>query len=515
MTSNNYETCNTVISYQLNAVISIGGNSNTVNILTFDSTLVNNMIPDNNLTPTGCVIIEKPGLGTNGLVALISNRHPRILAFNRTGVTANGIPAYSVAVEIWDNTYTISEGDLVTFAPATNTIPAQVEEYGNGVFLFSSLYEADNLSKPTLSDIRRLKAQFATISEFDQTALLLNQSTIKSGIDMTTPSQGELSVSSGVIEYKGIEYTFPGANSTPAAKNLYQAYVNDSLMLTTESDTSGSVINNYTCTALPSASGWTGTYTEYTLNNVAGSSANGAIIETILQTATPNLFLEIDFGGGSTKERVYINSERVLLESNQIAYKLDTSPVHIRLVVNDSSSHVYINSYLALSSDSPGAGSSNKFAFGSATAISENIADNMLELASPSGTIKISKVVCKTNTISAPSFEAADGAFVGVLCKDAQEIGLSNDLNFSLGRKEGNIRQTNDTRAYSAWLGNGSETSFSVIHNLNTKNIHVSLTDSSGESYLFGYTIDNENTINISFSIAPSMLEYKVNIVAV
>lgn len=67
----------------------------------------------------------------------------------------------------------------------------------------------------------------------------------------------------------------------------------------------------------------------------------------------------------------------------------------------------------------------------------------------------------------------------------------------------------------SAFLGDGSTTSFNVVHNLDTDKPVVSVKNvSTGEIYLVGVTVSSVNAVNITFAEPPATNAYEATIIA-
>lgn len=148
-----YQSFRPVVSFSLAQNLTIGASAEVVNIITFDSSFAKAIVPSGT-TPTGYAEIFKPG-NTAG-EALIGSNSPRIMDFNQTGSPkANGLAAYSIATEEWDNGYSIAIGDLVLFSGATNPTPSLPYTAGNGTDLSSSLVECETLMRQLFRDVIR------------------------------------------------------------------------------------------------------------------------------------------------------------------------------------------------------------------------------------------------------------------------------------------------------------------------------------------------------------------------
>jgi len=70
------------------------------------------------------------------------------------------------------------------------------------------------------------------------------------------------------------------------------------------------------------------------------------------------------------------------------------------------------------------------------------------------------------------------------------------------------------TKKASANLGNGSNTSFAVTHNLGTRDVTVNVYDNSTyDSVIVDVVRTDVNTVTVSFATAPSSNEFRVVIV--
>lgn len=108
-------------------------------------------------------------------------------------------------------------------------------------------------------------------------------------------------------------------------------------------------------------------------------------------------------------------------------------------------------------------------------------------------------------------------------CTKAQYTNLSSKSNAYLyvitDTQElyiGNYAVANLTPTYKETLGDGSLTSFSIIHNLGTLDIIVfAYLLSTGESVEIGVTRVDENTITITTTTAPSLNDLRVMVIGV
>jgi len=148
-----YQSYQPIASVALNQNLTIAGNAEVVNIITFSAAFAKAIVP-NGTTPTGYAEIFKPGnvAGT----ALIGTKPPRIMDINQgAGPKPNGLAGYSIATEIWDNGYSAAPGDLVCFTGATNPTPSLPYTAGNATSLSSTLIECETLMRQLARDVLR------------------------------------------------------------------------------------------------------------------------------------------------------------------------------------------------------------------------------------------------------------------------------------------------------------------------------------------------------------------------
>lgn len=70
-------------------------------------------------------------------------------------------------------------------------------------------------------------------------------------------------------------------------------------------------------------------------------------------------------------------------------------------------------------------------------------------------------------------------------------------------------------RKMSATVGDGSATTITVTHNLNTKDVQVSVREVSGDAFVLADVVANGvNTVQVSFATAPTVGQYRVSVVA-
>lgn len=77
------------------------------------------------------------------------------------------------------------------------------------------------------------------------------------------------------------------------------------------------------------------------------------------------------------------------------------------------------------------------------------------------------------------------------------------------------VDPTVTARKASAAIGDGSSTTITFTHNLNTQDIHVSLKDASTHVGVFtDWTAVTVNSVQLNFSVAPTTGQYRVTVVA-
>lgn len=77
------------------------------------------------------------------------------------------------------------------------------------------------------------------------------------------------------------------------------------------------------------------------------------------------------------------------------------------------------------------------------------------------------------------------------------------------------VKQTIESRVYSTKIGNGTTTSFTITHNLNSRNVIVSIyeTASPYQEVIADVYHNGLNTIKVEFATAPTSNQYTVNII--
>ena len=69
-------------------------------------------------------------------------------------------------------------------------------------------------------------------------------------------------------------------------------------------------------------------------------------------------------------------------------------------------------------------------------------------------------------------------------------------------------------RKYAANIGNNSSTSFSVTHNFGTRDVTVSIFDTTTYAEVFADVVHtNTNTVTVSFAVAPDTDAFRVVVV--
>lgn len=70
-------------------------------------------------------------------------------------------------------------------------------------------------------------------------------------------------------------------------------------------------------------------------------------------------------------------------------------------------------------------------------------------------------------------------------------------------------------RKYSATIGDGSATTITLTHNLNTKDVVVSVREASGDAgVLVDWVANGVNTVQLTFGTAPSSGQYRATVIA-
>ena len=70
-------------------------------------------------------------------------------------------------------------------------------------------------------------------------------------------------------------------------------------------------------------------------------------------------------------------------------------------------------------------------------------------------------------------------------------------------------------RKYSATIGDGSATTITVTHNLNTQDVSVSVKEvSSNAGVLVDWVANGVNTVQLTFGTAPSAGQYRATVIA-
>lgn len=68
-------------------------------------------------------------------------------------------------------------------------------------------------------------------------------------------------------------------------------------------------------------------------------------------------------------------------------------------------------------------------------------------------------------------------------------------------------------RKYSAAIGDGTATTLTVTHNLNTLDVQVTVRDSTGAQVIVDNVANGANTVQLTFSIAPTNGQYRVTVI--
>ena len=122
-----FKTFAIVTSFALDTTILLNGFSEPCHVITFSSDFSKVIIPDNGGVASNAWINKTDFASSQYALMSALNRPPAIIAYNQTGATVNGLPAYSIAVEKWTNAYALEIGDIVIFEGRTNNVPWQNE----------------------------------------------------------------------------------------------------------------------------------------------------------------------------------------------------------------------------------------------------------------------------------------------------------------------------------------------------------------------------------------------------
>lgn len=433
-----------VTSANTSTSLVVNGASIICNVIIFDEGFARCHISPNGQS-TGCITLTKPNF-IDSAEPLVQSRKPRIIQYNQTASPSiNGLPAYSIAVEAWDNSYTPENGDICQFLPALNpsdiTMPytfvngVSPAHDANSSMVSEYQYHAEAIASDLVEASYKVKSLETVTGNVTAGSLLASDQAILSGLGMSATGY-DVNIASGSARLHGNSFNYTGGNiSALVDKKLSKAYLklDSTTLLAYENSVAGNIDADYNpsgTTPLPSASinPWalTGTLTNNAVSggvyglscvsnyagwsrvNTSGSSAIGASFDIIARVVNNFLRIEIDFGTGSTREILTIYADRLLLESNQSIFSVDTSKfLHIRMVCRGDKSHIYLNGAIVLSSDSMLAGVQNKYRWG--------FYDYLNVLTNYTCEAKIAKIVTNNglNGEYVPSFPVIDGVCLG------------------------------------------------------------------------------------------------------
>ncbi len=155
---NKFQSFSFVKSFLLDAVIPVNGISETGHIITFDETFSNIILPTNaGIASYACIHRVDFTSFTEALLTDV-NRPPRIIRANQTASTIDSLPAYSIFIERWDNSFPLEVDDIVIFEGATVNPPWD-SVYACGMTcaeINSTLIEYENCFRQLHRDIARL-----------------------------------------------------------------------------------------------------------------------------------------------------------------------------------------------------------------------------------------------------------------------------------------------------------------------------------------------------------------------
>ncbi len=165
-----YITYATVSSFTLDTTVIVGGISEPCHVITFTSDFAKVITPQNG-GPACYASIFKANLtdsDATGAAFTSSEKPPRVVRENKTASAIDGLAGYSIAIEKWDNGYSLAAGDLVIFEPATNNPPAStpVAEGMTSATVATTLIEGETSLRQLHRDFARatLPALSATVT---------------------------------------------------------------------------------------------------------------------------------------------------------------------------------------------------------------------------------------------------------------------------------------------------------------------------------------------------------------
>lgn len=119
-----------------------------------------------------------------------------------------------------------------------------------------------------------------------------------------------------------------------------------------------------------------------------------------------------------------------------------------------------------------------------------------------------SKVVTPSTLSSRTATETRTG--IAELATQAETDTGTDDLRIVTPLKLKTLLD-NRTGGFAANIGDGTATSFTVTHNLNTRDVTIELIEvSTGETVYADTTRPTVNTINVTFAVAPTAAQYRV-----
>ena len=363
--------------------LDINGAPITVNVLTFGTELSQCVVLVGGLTVINKTIegnIEAP-------IVLANGKSPRIIQVNKSATTApNGLAPYSIAVEQWDNGYIAAPGDIVIFSGATNA-PKPTGTYipvgGTPAHALSStIFAMERTHEPCAKDIAKTylknKGIEEAISTISAEGFMEGDHSVHWGATLSKGTGLNINVSAGTCRHKGIVFSHDAINNSPLQKkSLYRVCINrgKEIILQKPSELQGTLDSYLDGTKLPNdqtlggqvwnvsyGSGGIGvsqdaagktfrisaTNDQWILYNragVAGAPAVGSSIMMRLRVVEGASFgMGIDHGGGSYKDNIHIEGQRITLSSTGQSVWLPMSEyVEVLLCLRNNTSAVYIN----------------------------------------------------------------------------------------------------------------------------------------------------------------------------